>query len=101
MADPNGQEAVALDRLEEHDRLLAHEVEADPVDVHLLHQAVFSIVAPILAPASRPESLLPRPARVSPPWEGALTPRWTVFGSKTSSHSRESRRTKVHGPCFC
>src|ERR1700722_1044350 len=38
MADPDRQELVALDGLQEHDRLLANHVEADAVDDHLLHE---------------------------------------------------------------
>jgi len=38
MADPDREEAIALDRLQENDRLPADEVEAHPVDVHLLHR---------------------------------------------------------------
>jgi len=37
MADPDRQVPVPLRRLEEHDRLLADEVERDPVDRHLDH----------------------------------------------------------------
>src|SRR4029079_12863713 len=37
MADPDGQEFIAVERLQQHDRLLAHHVERDPVDAHLLH----------------------------------------------------------------
>ena len=36
VADPDGQELVALQRLEQDDRLLADDVEADAVDDHLL-----------------------------------------------------------------
>jgi hypothetical protein len=36
MPDPDRQELVSLGRLEEDDRLLANQVEADPVDVHLV-----------------------------------------------------------------
>ena len=38
MADPDRQELVAIDGLQEHDRLLANHVEADAVDDHLLHE---------------------------------------------------------------
>ena len=37
VADPDGQELVALDGLQQDDRLLADDVEAHPVDDHLLH----------------------------------------------------------------
>src|SRR5439155_9417244 len=38
VADPDRQELVPLSRLEEDDRLLPDEVEADAVDDHLVHQ---------------------------------------------------------------
>ena len=37
MADPDRQELVSFGRLEQHDRLLADQIEAHPVDLHLLH----------------------------------------------------------------
>ena len=37
MADPDRQVPVSLGRLQEHDRLLADEIERDPVDRHLDH----------------------------------------------------------------
>src|SRR5438105_9045227 len=37
MTDPDGEELVAVDSLQEHDRLLANHVEADAIDDHLLH----------------------------------------------------------------
>src|SRR5205814_2328117 len=42
MADPDRQELVALSRLQENDRLLADQIEAHAVDLHLLHRATFS-----------------------------------------------------------
>ena len=36
VADPDREEPVAVDRLQQHDRLLADHVEADPVDLHTL-----------------------------------------------------------------
>ena len=47
VADPDRQELVAVDGLQEHDRLLADHVEADPVDDHLLH-----LNAPVAAVAA-------------------------------------------------
>ncbi len=38
MPDPDRQELVAIDGLQEHDRLLANHVEADAVNHHLLHK---------------------------------------------------------------
>ena len=38
MPDPDRQELVAVDGLQQHDRLLADHVEADAVDDHLLHE---------------------------------------------------------------
>jgi len=35
--DPDRQELVPLGGLQEDDRLLADQIEADPVDVHLVH----------------------------------------------------------------
>jgi hypothetical protein len=40
MTDPDRQEAVAIDRLQQHDRLLADHVEADAVDLHLLQKGL-------------------------------------------------------------
>src|SRR5581483_6007744 len=40
MADPDRQELVRLGRLQEHDRLLADEIERDAVDDHLRHPGV-------------------------------------------------------------
>ena len=40
VADPDRQEAVAVDRLQQDDRLLAHHVEADAIDLHLLHRQI-------------------------------------------------------------
>ena len=37
MTDPDGQELVRVDGLEQHDRLLADHVERDAIDDHLLH----------------------------------------------------------------
>src|SRR5687768_4079999 len=37
MADPDREELVSVDGLQEHDRLFADHVETDPVDDHLLH----------------------------------------------------------------
>ena len=59
MADPDGQELVALAGLQEHDRLLADHVEAHAVDDHLLH--------------SRQSSLATWPT--TPPCRCAATPR--------------------------
>jgi hypothetical protein len=38
MTDPDRQVTVAVGGLQEHDRLLADEVERDPVDRHLDHR---------------------------------------------------------------
>jgi hypothetical protein len=40
MADPDRQEAVPVDSLQQDDRLLADHVEADPVDLHLLQNSL-------------------------------------------------------------
>ena len=60
MADPDRQELVAVNRLQQHDRLLADHVEAHAIDDHLLHdipptgetQSIGARRAP--GPASRP-----------------------------------------------
>ena len=38
LADPDREVAVPVGRLQQHDRLLAHEIEAHPVDDHLRHR---------------------------------------------------------------
>jgi hypothetical protein len=43
VADPDREELVPVGRLQEHDRLLADDVEADAVDVHLVHRPEASI----------------------------------------------------------
>src|SRR3954471_474667 len=42
MPDPDRQELVAVDGLEQHDRLLADHVEAHAVDDHFLHGPLLS-----------------------------------------------------------
>src|SRR5439155_20337722 len=39
MPDPDREELVSFGRLEEDDRLLADQIEAHPVDLHLLHRS--------------------------------------------------------------
>jgi hypothetical protein len=43
MADPDGEELVALVRLQQHDGLLAHHVERHPIDADLLHHRSLAI----------------------------------------------------------
>ena len=46
VADPDRQEPVPVGRLQQHDRLLADQVEADAVDDHLVHGRPFLMLAP-------------------------------------------------------
>jgi hypothetical protein len=39
MTDPDRQELVPVGGLQQHDRLLADQIEADPVDDHFLHRS--------------------------------------------------------------
>jgi hypothetical protein len=43
MADPDREELVRLDGLEQDDRLLADHVEAHAVDDHLLHERLLAV----------------------------------------------------------
>jgi hypothetical protein len=40
VADPDREKAVAVHGLQQHDRLLTNHVEADSIDLHLLHQVI-------------------------------------------------------------
>jgi hypothetical protein len=57
VADPDRQELVSVGGLQEDDRLLADDVEADAVDVHLLQSIQASIL--ILAQPPRAKRRLP------------------------------------------
>src|SRR4051794_27655784 len=46
MADPDRQETVAVDGLQQHDRLFADHVEAHAVDLHLLQSGLRSRLWP-------------------------------------------------------
>ena len=50
VADPDREELVPVGGLEQDDRLLADEIEADPVDDHLVHQVT---PAPVIASGYR------------------------------------------------
>ena len=71
-----GEEAVAVGRLQEHDRLLADHVEADPVDDHLAHRRTS---VPVPAQASR--------AGVSP----SRLPALTLHGRPLAGRPRVAR----------
>src|SRR5262249_53902588 len=74
MADPDRQELVALRGLQQDDRLLADEVKADTVDVHLLHGRLFVMLAQpsALKPhASEGSSSRATGTRMSSPFSGS------------------------------
>src|SRR6185312_9231402 len=54
MADPDGQELVPVGGLQQDDRLLADQIEADSVDEHLLHPRLD--LASNIAQATRPKT---------------------------------------------
>src|SRR5581483_609634 len=87
MTDPDRKELVALGGLQQDDRLLADQVEADAVDVHFLHPR------PRTEYSSAPEAENP----VTGGEGRAFSMRWRPTGSRTSKRSRRSPRTPTRG----
>ena len=67
MSNPDRQELVSFGRLQQHDRLLADEVEAHAVDVHLLHRDGLALML-AQAPPLKPLAAASRRPRVQQEW---------------------------------
>src|SRR3954471_3706708 len=104
MPDPDRQELVAVDGLEQHDRLLADHVEAYAVDDHLLHGPLLSRSCgrPVYAPlGSRPAGRLSAERRsrtARAPCPAAAADRRTAPIARGLRPGPGSARTQQKGP---
>ena len=101
MADPDRQELVAVDGLQEHDRLLANHVEADAVDDHLLHEdPPGGVKSEYRFKAGAPTGPGALPTAFGGALTGALPPEAPeLVAQEVQRHRARRRRAPGRAPC--